>query len=163
GGTQVNGDVVEFARLEEGDELVVGRFLMRISYAAPVEGAPRGDASGDSAPETNLRRLADFDSPEVESPAPTAIEFQASEGSALPARGAAAVTDEPARGLVFRPAALALPPNHSLPDAVAQSLIEQFSAMQRQMFEHMQQALAAMAQTLTATQARQLESIRDEL
>jgi pSer/pThr/pTyr-binding forkhead associated (FHA) protein len=162
GGTLVNGNAVECARLDEGDELAVGRFLMRISYTAPVE--DDAQAVGDSlTPEADLRRFTDCDLPEVEPRAPTAIEFQAGEGSPLPVSPAAAPASERAGDLVFRPAALALPPDHSLPDAVAQSLIQQFSTMQRQMFEHMQQALAAMAQSLNAAQARQIESIREEL
>src|SRR5262245_13595716 len=161
GGTLLNGNAVECARLEEGDELAVGRFMMRISYSTPVEDESQ-DAAGDcSAPGPDLRRLADGDLPEVEPPAPPAIEFQAVEGSTLGT--AAALPGDQAGGLIFRPAVLALPPNHSLPDAVAQSLIQQFSTMQRQMFEHMQQALATMAQSLNAAQARQLESIREEL
>src|SRR5262249_25520450 len=63
----------------------------------------------------------------------------------------------------FRPAALVLPRDHALPDAVAQSLIQQFSTMQQQMFHHMQQTLAAMTHTLNAAHARQLDFIRDEL
>jgi hypothetical protein len=35
--------------------------------------------------------------------------------------------------------------------------------MQQQMFDHMQQTLAAMAQTINAAHARQLDSIREEL
>src|SRR5262245_48965423 len=163
GGTLVNGNAVECARLEEGDELAVGRFLMRISYTAPVEDQLQDAAADGSAPETDLRRLADFEVPEVEPPAPTAVEFEAVEGSPLQTCLPATPASEQAGGLVFRPAALALPLNHSLPDAVAQSLIQQFSAMQRQMFEHMQQALATMAHSLNAAQARQLEAIREEL
>jgi pSer/pThr/pTyr-binding forkhead associated (FHA) protein len=163
GGTQVNGNAVECARLEEGDELAVGRFLMRVSYTTPVEDEAQDPASPGSTSDADLRRLGEFDLPEAEAPAPKAIEFQASEVvSPLPARPAAPPCEQPS-GLIFRPATLALPPNHSLPDAVAQSLIQQFSTMQQQMFDHMQQALATMAQTLNAAQARQLESIRDEL
>jgi hypothetical protein len=35
--------------------------------------------------------------------------------------------------------------------------------MQQQMFDHMQQTLAAMAQTMSAAHARKLDLIRDEL
>jgi predicted component of type VI protein secretion system len=164
GGTQVNGNVVDFARLEEGDDLTVGRFLMRISYTAPVEDESDGAASDGSTRESALRRIADSALPEVEARAATEVEHQVSEGAPLPAGPARAPGVEQPSGLIgLRPAALSLPPNHSLPDDVAQSLIQQFSSMQQQMFDHMQQTLTAMAQTMSAAHARKLDSIREEL
>jgi pSer/pThr/pTyr-binding forkhead associated (FHA) protein len=165
GGTHVNGKSVEFARLEEGDELAVGRFLMRISYAAPVEDECEPGALDGSPPETPLRGVADFLAPQAVHPhVATPVEFQSIEEVPSAAGPVVEPLPEPETSLTgFRPAALVLPREHALPDAVAQSLTEQFSTMQQQMFNHMQQALAAMTQRLSAAHARQLDLIRKEL
>jgi pSer/pThr/pTyr-binding forkhead associated (FHA) protein len=158
GGTQVNGNPVEFARLEEGDELTVGRFLMRVSYAAPVEEEVEPAAPDGATPAAALYGSSDANAPQPELSQPVAgIEFQSIDDAAAP-------SFEPETSLTgFRPATLVLPRDHALPDAVAQSLIQQFSAMQQQMLNQMQQTLAAMTHTLNAAHARQLDLIRDEL
>jgi pSer/pThr/pTyr-binding forkhead associated (FHA) protein len=151
GGTRVNGEQVEFAHLNEGDEIVIGRFQMQVSYAPPA-GLESEPASGGIARRTE---------PLVTGSAP---DFPLTvRGPSAPQAGSVRLF-EPGTGLTgFRPTPLALPADHSLSDHVAQSLMQQFSAIQQQLFDHTQQLLAAMAQTFNAAHTRQLDLIRDEL
>ncbi len=69
-----------------------------------------------------------------------------------------------AAGLMnFRPSPLALPQSSTLTDSVALALMQQFSTMQQQLFDHTQQLLTVMAQTFSNAHNRQLDLIRDEL
>src|SRR5262249_44781182 len=61
----------------------------------------------------------------------------------------------------FRPAPP--PVKHSLSDPVARALVQQFSDMQQQNYEHTQQLLAAMSRAFSTAHSRQLELIRGEL
>jgi uncharacterized membrane protein len=63
----------------------------------------------------------------------------------------------------YTPIPLALPQGHSLSEAVALSLMQQFSTMQQQLFNHTQQLLAVMAQSFSAAHTKQLDLIREEL
>jgi hypothetical protein len=65
--------------------------------------------------------------------------------------------------MAYMPMPLVLPEGHSLSEAVALSLMQQFSVMQQQLFNHTQNLLAVMAQSFSAAHAKQLDLIRDEL
>jgi len=199
GGTSVNGRPVSLARLNEGDEVAVGRFQLQLTYAPPAEEEPAASVPPESAgdlPAADPPRLVDssiiprttsppivFASVDTDSePEPArmaaepivemvptieagTIDATSSETDrACPPRAAPAPPPEAVNGLTeFRPAPLQLPPDHSLSEPVAMAIMEQFSAMQQQFYDHTQQLLAAMTQTFSAVHTRQLELIRAEL
>lgn len=205
GGTFVNGRSVSLARLNEGDEVAIGRFQLQLTYAPPAEEEPAASVPPESAgdlPAAAPPRLVDSSitprtttpsivfasadsEPESEpesEPANIAvqavvemvpktvariIEEKAQEPETALASGpesAPAAPPEVVNGLAeFRPAPLQLPPDHSLSEPVARAIMEQFSAMQQQSFDHTQQLLAAMTQAFSEVHTRQLELIRGEL
>ncbi len=185
GGTRVNGKLVSVVRVEEGDELTVGRFHLRVSYAAPVEHGVepiREVAAGAETGGTDLMispRIGPHASIGPGNPAssPQEIDFPIDSPAAVPGSGFAAVlgpapaTDklispflDSASGMMgFTPTPLTLPVAHSLSDAVALSLMQQFAVMQQNLFVHTQQLLGVMAHTFSQAHSRQLDLIRDEL
>ncbi|HLJ12246.1 MAG TPA: FHA domain-containing protein [Planctomycetaceae bacterium] len=183
GGTSVNGSVVESARLAEGDEITIGRFHLKVTYGAAGEAGvePLADVeveAAGSAPRAALMRATapshingedSSTGPTETGPTdtgtadvgPTDIGFVA--GASLLPRGAtfpmpfrhSSVDVTPLNGAAVPPAQLS--------DSLALAMMQQFSVMQQQMFDHTQQLLTAMAQTFSAAHSRQVELIRGEL
>jgi pSer/pThr/pTyr-binding forkhead associated (FHA) protein len=164
-GTSVNDGLVEFACLEEGDELTIGRFQVRVAYGEP----PAHGNDADRAPACLAPAPIVVPDPLAESPARSIGPPPRNEsGGSAPSLAAVAAQSsplvEPAPELgEFRPVPLALPPTHALGDSVAQALREQFAAMQQRLVDHTQQMLGEMARVVSEMQTRQLNLIRDEL
>ena len=95
-------------------------------------------------------------------PAPETAPVTAQEATTPPP--IAAAPSEPANGLMaFSSCLAAIAPIIRCPNHVAMAMMQQFSAMQQQLFDHTQQLLAAMSQAFSAAHTRQLELIRGEL
>lgn len=166
GGTSVNGQRVDAAPLREGDELTVGRFQLRITYTDPQESAVE-PVSADS-PTQSVSSLSNI----------AASGIAAIPPGHLPTLNGNGHTLEPALApklpvsvqLLQRPgeipglaAGVPLPPGNSTSETVAMALVQQFSVMQKELFDHTQQLLSMMAQTFNAAHSRQIDLIRSEL
>jgi pSer/pThr/pTyr-binding forkhead associated (FHA) protein len=176
GGTRVNGKLVSVSRLAEGDDISVGRFRLRVSYGAkPDIGERPHDAADvtdtDSAPTlavlngTPAAVAPGFDpqpAPPHE-PAGTELSIPGHEFPSHAGIGPRLIAPSAADLMSYTPMPLALPQGHSLSEAVALSLMQQFSTMQQQLFNHTQQLLAVMAQSFSAAHTKQLDLIREEL
>jgi pSer/pThr/pTyr-binding forkhead associated (FHA) protein len=140
-GIYVNDRRVRWARLDEGDELRVGNFAIRLRYGTPPLSSP-----DEVAPTAAKQRAAyprgpgDFGHLQV---TPARLESP----TALPA----APLQEPLLGNPAATASLLVP------------LAEQFAAMQQRMFAQFQQGMVMMFQMFHATQEEQLGQIREEL
>jgi predicted component of type VI protein secretion system len=187
GGTLVNGRSVSLARLNEGDEVTVGRFQLQLTYEPPAEepSAVTTDSSGESPVAAPARPIVS----EIAAPPPIIFasaepEFEPASPSAEPhaqivpqpvfepvepaleliAAAKGSTAPEPAQRITeFRPAPLRSLGERSLADQLARALVQQFSGMQQQYFEQTQQLLAAMSQAFSTAHSRQLELIRGEL
>jgi pSer/pThr/pTyr-binding forkhead associated (FHA) protein len=176
GGTRVNGKLISVARLAEGDDISVGRFRLRVSYGAKpdVDERPQdepGASETDSAhslavlngapavvaPSFEPQPAPPDESPGMELSIPK-HDFPSDAGI-----GPQLITPSAADLMSYTPVPLALPQGHSLSEAVALSLMQQFSTMQQQLFSHTQQLLAVMAQSFSTAHTKQLDLIREEL
>jgi pSer/pThr/pTyr-binding forkhead associated (FHA) protein len=158
-GITVNGAALRFAKLEDGDELEIGKFRIRVHY--------------DRAPAAGLH------SPDLPDPARTVLELPA----ASPGLPAVANAPSPPGGPVARwrlptPPQLVEPlPVRTLggsalvPAQVPADLVEsllvpltnQFNVMQQQMFDQFQQTLLMMVQMFSALHRDQVGQIHEEL
>jgi pSer/pThr/pTyr-binding forkhead associated (FHA) protein len=133
GGIAVNGERVPAARLEEGDLLQVGPFLMRIRTEPPEPDA-RWLVPGSS------RSWVDWS----------------------PVAAVAAVGPTPPRELPL-PAGGPMPEVVRPVDPLLARMTSQFDEMQRQMFDQFQQALAMMAEMVGKAQRDQSAQVRQEI
>jgi pSer/pThr/pTyr-binding forkhead associated (FHA) protein len=165
GGTCVNGAVIDLARLDEGDELTVGRFQMRVSFTPSTAGRESVDGAlaSEKQPPVTIPRGGARSRVRPRGAAVADETGESATGPAAPAAGEFAVIHAASEIVPFRPAPLVLPPNQGLSSTVADALQQQFSAMQEWLVGHMQQLLTAMARTINEMQARQLDLIREEL
>ena len=173
GGTRVNGKLVALARLAEGDDISVGRFRLRVSYGVKPEFDDRGPDAADLAGLGAAPALAILNGgsgalvPLIQAPLAALERTPGTDRASLaegPAGTAPKLVPPAAADLMsYTPMPLVLPEGHSLSDAVALSLMQQFSLMQQQLFNHTQNLLTVMAQSFSAAHAKQLDLIRDEL
>jgi pSer/pThr/pTyr-binding forkhead associated (FHA) protein len=166
GGVWVEDVMVRCARLEDGDRLQVGRFLMRIHYDTPLTGAPSRQAEpgrlsiGRSANGTSLTHSHDTTSDlddSQEDARPLSLLSAASFSSA-------ASSETPSNhDLVL------LPMDHQagLPTEAGQHalapILQQFGMMQQQMFDQFQQGMMMMFQMFSNMHRDQMGVIREEL
>ncbi len=162
-GVRINGELARSSQLEDGDELRIGRYRMRVHCRVAAERgempsirltiAPRSRPPGRAL---STARHADW--------APAAIPFAAPTGS--PAR--AFNPESTPTNLEIIPAT----PVFSLEHAPAQQdltagmlvpLVNQFGQMQQQMFDQFHQAMAMMVQMFGEMHRDQMEVIRSEL
>jgi pSer/pThr/pTyr-binding forkhead associated (FHA) protein len=179
-GTRVNGQPVDAARLLEGDEIVLGRFELRVSYGdsqendvEPVRGESTvaGEANGQSARDVPLGLVVNgHERPRASLlPRSPLIPMQSTSVQLSREMPPAALSGPPelpeqvGEISALRASGLPLPQISGLNDSVALALMQQFSTMQQQLFDHTQQLLAVMAQTFSAAHTRQLDLIRSEL
>jgi pSer/pThr/pTyr-binding forkhead associated (FHA) protein len=136
-GILVNENSLRWAWLDDGDELRVGNFVIRLRYETPPFPLP------------------------VEAAPPRPVEqFGAPEGSediahALIPAGRPAMSGALPAGVPLRMTDAA--------SALLLPLAEQFAAMQQQMFAQFQQGMAMMFQMFHAAQQEQLGQVREEL
>jgi pSer/pThr/pTyr-binding forkhead associated (FHA) protein len=176
-GIWVNGTKVPWARLEQGDRLEVGEFVLRLRYDEPENepvdpgGSPKHSvgrneptsASHDSAPER---------SPETQSNA--ADEAESLEESSANSnkerpnldQSPPAIIDEEStenqhHALVVSPKRGLIPVE--LSESIAVIIANQFSQMQQQMFDQFHQAMRVMFQTFSTLHRDQMEMVRKEM
>jgi pSer/pThr/pTyr-binding forkhead associated (FHA) protein len=137
-GTRVNGTPVRWALLEEGDELRIGQYLIRV-HMLNRSGSGTGN---------NLL-------PPVQSPAPALllrgglpVEVNGFLTSALQLPAASSALATAGAGAT---------------ESLLIPLVSQFSLMTQQMFDQFQQALMTMVQTFSRLHRDQLQLIRQEL
>jgi len=142
-GVHVNGEPVRCARLEEGDELRVGRHSIRPRYDSPP---PPLDRASGPASRSGRGEIAPYAPPPPESsrdlPAP-----------ARPAPG-------PAPGREIAP----FVDRAGVPaDPTVSALVQQFGAMQQQMFDQFHQTMMMMFEGFAALHRETSGSLREEL
>jgi hypothetical protein len=135
GGISVNGARVRFALLEEGDELQVGEFTVRVHYASP----------------------SDLAQP-PEPPSPYPLPHDGGEG-----RVRGALTPAPNAFSPPRPLPPQFLETGQVNGALLVPLFNQFALMQQQMFDQFQQALVTTVQTFGSMHKEQLGLVREEL
>lgn len=149
GGTLVKGERVQRVPLNEGDEITVGGFRMQLQAAATSRDLMQRN--------TELTR--------AQQPSHAADPNQRTEQKRIGKRE----TD-----LQPRPNPTLIPPSDGRPaesggtestfsESFVYSLVDQFSAMQQQMFEQSQQTMTAMAKILQSRHEIEVELVRDEM
>jgi pSer/pThr/pTyr-binding forkhead associated (FHA) protein len=145
-GTFVNDQPVRWAYLEEGDEVRVGAVVIRCRYETPPPASPQN-----TVPSTSLsgQQLSDVTGEGGRSLVPLGQPW-------------------PAGALTVGPPSLEFASASSLrkagvADSILIPLVEQFSAMQQQMFSQFQQSMVMLFQMFHTTQKEQMGQIREEL
>jgi pSer/pThr/pTyr-binding forkhead associated (FHA) protein len=151
GGICVNGTMVRCARLKDGDEMQIGRFLIRfrnelVSGAALGESVPNGRSEWQAA----LPPAGVAGGGRVLPPP-----------GAVPAGSALALAGVRAEGALV--SAGAAGHGGELTAAALMPVLNQFGMMQQQMFEQFQQTTLLLVQMFTSLHGNQLGVIREEL
>lgn len=150
-GVGVNGTLVRCSRLDDGDELRVGKFLMRVHYESAPQllrlppPAETDEGSGLAFPSTAQAPLPHSTLP----PAILAV-FRPTDPEAM--------QPENPPNLVPAPA-----PNAASVEAVFAPLARQMGQMQQQMFDQFQQGMMMMFQMFNTLHRDQVGVIREEL
>lgn len=165
GGTRVNQDWVSFARLDDRDEMEMGRFQLKLTYGSSGEFPILEELQSNPTPvSANEMDLDESPPSSVERPKSVKGELRDARVveqplSRVPPRAELAV---PTRS-ISTPAANELPSEMAVADATTVSLMKQFAAMQQQMFDHTYQLLAVVTNAFQTAHNRQLDLIREEL
>lgn len=162
GGTLVNGVRVDAARLLEGDELKVGRFQLQVTYTDPQESDVEPVSSG-SVTRAVSALPYEGDASRAAPPAVNGNGHAPGVGLAPKLPLAVHLLQRPTDISALHASGLPLPQAGSISDSIAMALVQQFSAMQKELFDHTQQLLSVMAQTFNAAHSRQIDLIRSEL
>ena len=156
GGIRLNGRRVRWGRLEDGDQLQVGRFLLgvRLLERAPPVTCPEAPATPAA---TEAVRVVDSQH------AGTNGDLTKAPEAAAPAEPVSAEPAPPptAAGPLI-PVAPSLP-RADLNEPMLASLFNQFAAMQHQMFDQFQQAIMMMVEMFSDMQRDQVGLIRQEV
>jgi hypothetical protein len=158
GGISVNGMEVRFARLDGGDLLKVGNFVIGIRYGSPVglaDQRPRQRMlSGPALSKHHSGALATPNVPSVRrNPQGSSDELAVCPPS-----------DEAVTERNDREIAVSRTPEIISPiDASTKMLFEQFGLMQQQMFDQFDRFVTVIGQTLGALHQDQMGQVRDEL
>jgi FHA domain len=166
GGISINGVSVRFARLDEGDLVRVGEFLIGLRPAAPASIGltdQRGHRPMLESPAPTLRnghRSAISDVPGI----PTVVSAKRLDTTPQSAPAKAPAPNRLSDDQLDR-----LPPMRWTPevlgpvDPASATLFEQFGSMQKQMFEQFEQFVTMMCQTMGALHQDQMVLVRNEL
>jgi pSer/pThr/pTyr-binding forkhead associated (FHA) protein len=141
-GILVNDQPVRFARIEDGDELRIGRHALRARYDSPPLPLPRIEAPATTTVQGPLAR--------IEPTYPVAFPGL---GGALPARMM------PPGG---QDLATVLGTPGGMIDPSVNLLVHQFGLMQQQMFDQFHQTMLMMFEGFAALHREQASSIREE-
>jgi pSer/pThr/pTyr-binding forkhead associated (FHA) protein len=152
GGTFVNETHVRFARLDDGDDLKIGRHILRFqmtessnpTIAAPSPGRAIARRSHDNSV-VKIARTPSSPAPPPSSTMPMVSTWRYPE-------------HELHRTLGDRQIGQA-----ELVQALMQPMVQQFSLMQQQMFEQFHQAMMGMFQTFGAAHREQMSELREEI
>jgi hypothetical protein len=181
GGTWVNGAPIRYARLEKGDRLGLGKFLVEVTYETPAlsshsrpfHSEVRGEAcrwdNGDAPAQVDLELL-----PSNDEPFPISVPFGRPELNMGQLQSGAKVPGLPdllKKGTSLPVATLPqLAPVATAPMISQEQLLEvltpfatQFRLMQQQMFEQFQQSLLTMFDMFSTLHRDQTSAIRQEL
>jgi predicted component of type VI protein secretion system len=144
GGSLLNGRRVRWGRLDDGDELQIGRYRFTVSLRAVEDGRPSLRAARVS--ENGAGRV----NHSGEQTSLTRNDQPAASASSTPTGGGSLV-------------AVDAPPRTELTEAVMTSLFNQFATMQNQMFDQFQQAITMMVEMFSDMQREQVGLIRQEV
>jgi hypothetical protein len=146
GGVHVNGQRIRYARLASGDRIHVGRFILRVEYAA-------GDAFTTACQPANVAEGAEPPTRRAESDQRSAVPLPALRATEIPA---------------LAPSAVLVPASESadaaaLTSPVVAAMLGQMRHMQEHMFDQMQQSMLMMMRMFGTLHRDQIGLIRDEL
>lgn len=165
GGTRVNRDWVSFARLDDRDEMEMGRFHLKVTYGSSGEFPILEELQSTVSPITANEM-------DLDETSPSSIVRSKSAVSELrdPKIVESTVTRVAPRADLARPTVSIPTPvtddrstDMAVGDTTAVSLMKQFAAMQQQMFDHTYQLLAVVTNAFQTAHNRQMELIREEL
>jgi pSer/pThr/pTyr-binding forkhead associated (FHA) protein len=159
GGICVNGTMVRCARLKDGDELQVGRYLIRFRNEVVSPAGP-GLVEPALANQPDWQGALPGVGPAAELAAPAGVRALPPPGVGL--SGAAVPLPVPRTEGALVPAGGA-GPGSELSTAALMPLLNQFGLMQQQMFEQFQQTTLLLVQMFTSLHGNQLAVIREEL
>ncbi|HTI51274.1 MAG TPA: FHA domain-containing protein, partial [Planctomycetaceae bacterium] len=172
GGTRVNGELINFARLSDGDEMELGRFQLKIGFGSSGEMPVYSPEDlPESSPVSQFPRAMTYDAVNDDDPA------SGPAGRSLPAPPSSKPQQLPVARIESLPELTDLrqatpplpapaPPDVSsiaVNDPTAVTLMQQFAVMQQQMFDHTYQLLAVVTEAFQTAHNRQLQLIREEL
>jgi len=176
-GIWVNGTKVPWARLEQGDRLEVGEFVLRLRYDEPENqpdnpnpGPKQWIGPGEPAsgpPDSNPDRSAKPDSHAVdERKVPGGSSVTSHLEGPNPNQFTPAIMEEEStenqhHALVVSPKRGMIPVE--LSESIAVIIANQFSQMQQQMFDQFHQAMMVMFQTFSTLHRDQMEMVRREM
>jgi len=178
-GIWVNGANVPWARLEQGDRLEIGAFVLRLHYDEPedeqrkpdADPNPSGDPIGpppvisDSDPD---RSVGSQPYPPDDPEPPRESSLQASSDVDRPSQNQSVsvlveetAPEDPNHALVVSPRRSLIPVE--LSESIAVVIANQFSQMQQQLFDQFYQAMLVMFQTFSTLHKDQMDLVRQEL
>lgn len=143
-GVRVNDQIVRLALLQDGDQLQVGRFRLRLRCTAPARRSRAGQGADVRVFVPGSPREQDDDAEEPRD-APEPPLPASSETVSLPA------------------VPLRSPEPAALTEAVLVPLLNQFNQMQQQMFDQFHQSIVVMFQMFTTLHRDQVGVLREEL
>jgi pSer/pThr/pTyr-binding forkhead associated (FHA) protein len=166
GGVLLNGKQVRFARVDDGDQLQLGRIALRLRYDAaslpqglPLDGSAEQLALGETqAAVADLLPLVPAGADLVPVAAPQPLALSPASLASLALREAQAASGEQLAAALQG----ALPQGGPL-EGLLLPLVSQFQLMQHQMFEQFQQAIVQMFQMFSALHQDQVGYLREEL
>lgn len=146
-GIRVNGERVDFARLEEADVLEVGMFRMAVEYSHAAGTPAQADlGSFDRNTPIQVQPLRDLE--------------DGQESDLIPWRA----TPQRAKDSPPRPPQSAPPPpGWGLSEQFVLSLLNHSTMMQQQMFDQQNQMMLMMMQMLSSMHSQHLDLVRDEM
>lgn len=162
GGININGRRVRWARLDEGDRLQVGRFLLRARAAQTTTPVTRFRGPGDrlGVVETTVREVI----PVGESPLPGPPKEAVITPEPVPAVRPASVPAVTQPNLpAVAPPPPGLPAANGTSEATILTIVNQFTLVQQQMAEQYHQSLLAMVQMFAAMRREQMDLVREEM
>ena len=169
GGVFVNDVVLRFSPLTDGDQLKIGRYLIRVVFHIDQKGSHGGSPNRLSEKLEAQPMHHDRDSLGPFAPGWTSVAARAGGsmeltlGTQLPATVPTFKSLRPievADGEIIAPFKLA---SAEMGESVLVPLVNQFGLMQQQMFDQFQQAMAMMVQMFGTMHRDQMATIREEL
>jgi pSer/pThr/pTyr-binding forkhead associated (FHA) protein len=166
-GIWVNGAKVPWARLEQGDRLEIGAFVLRLHYDETQNDRQDADPDPSEDPAESDPAIPDMGSEEFERRSSNPADNRARPGeSHIQAYLDASAVDETVpkdshHALVLSTRRSMVP--IELSESIAVIIANQFSQMQQQMFDQFHQAMMVMFQTFSTLHKDQMELVRHEL
>jgi pSer/pThr/pTyr-binding forkhead associated (FHA) protein len=164
-GTLVNGQRRRWAALKDGDELQIGKFLIRFHFDLPPAAHPATSSSMrlTGKPEAAIPLTGQREPPGATSP--DSQVFSSSRGEAPGGRQQEAPPDAAQAAEAYMQSLVPSPfgSHGDFWKGIIAPLFQQFSQMHQQMFEQFQGTLMMVVQMLNAQQREQFDLVREEL